>query len=410
MSAARTFRLPPRLKVQLFAAFLVGFLSVGPGQAAPIIGGDLAVEFERAQDVMDAGRYQEALLLFNRMAARDDLTPAEQAVIDKQLGHLTLKLNDVGAAIDAFERARSAKALPRDMQRDVEYRLGELYAAAGDADAAATVLSEWFEQVRRPPTSAYFLLANVHVIRGENDLALPLVEAGLRTRGPFTEAWYRLALSLFEEADRAEEQIDLLRKLIDGRPREKILWQKLARAYDLTGQGAAAEAVRHLIFEQGLLQTTDELIAYAEVAWIAGRPNTALEALDAVAVSERETLRYLHLRAEVLRHLKDSDGAFQVLGEAALLDTTGTSLGLQGQAALDRRDWVIARDAFETALERGRLIDPNAVWLGLGKARAMLGDPSAAEAFVQALADPALSPPRTEEAQAWLAYLDAARN
>jgi tetratricopeptide (TPR) repeat protein len=236
-----------------------------------------------------------AQMLMARAERAADGAGAQRATIATLLGDLQLRLGELDAADNSYQRAK------RDTPDLAIAAVGtaRLHAARGDVDAAVNVLDDLL--TRAPVPAAAVLLGELHEQRGDQNAARDAyalaraMTALQREQGQIVD----LELALFE-ADHGDPSraVDLARAAHRARPDNVFASDALAWALLRAGQPAAALEHAEAAVRLG---TADGLLHYhaAEVFMAAGRAGRARDALTtalaqpSALVTHREAVEQL---------------------------------------------------------------------------------------------------------------------
>lgn len=371
----------------------------------PLLRDGVARELERAQTALKGGRNLEAKILLETTLLRIDLTNVEVAIVREQLGYVHLSGERFADAIAAFEAAIKSQGLPKSRQSDVLYRLGELYAATGDAGSAIRVLDVWLKSAPRPKADALFLIASAHAVAKRFDDALAFSERGLKAGGTMKSEWLELAVALYERRDTLGKIPPLLKRLIEQRPFHLPYWRKLAEIYDRMGESEKGRDVRALMLSLGLYADPVEVVRLVQADIDQGLPREALAHLDqalGLGIVE-ETFDVLRLRAAAHLGAREPHRAIDPLTRAADLDPTGETDLLLGRTLIEIGSFAAAERVLEQSLPKLGLARPGRAWLLIGIACLHLDKVDEARL---ALAEAGRDPDLSAEAAEWSSVTD----
>jgi tetratricopeptide (TPR) repeat protein len=360
-------------------------------------------QLKPAQEALAEERYAEARKHLDAIQ-KGKLSKYEAALVWQAYGYLYSAQEQYTQALDAFEKCVASGGLPADQSLNVRYNLGQLYLANERYARGVEVLEGWFADAENPGPQAYFAIASGHLQLGQSEVALRWAERGLARAEKPRETWLGFTLSLYYEKKRYGECARVLEQLAARFPKKRY-WTQLAAIYGELGDERKQLAAYELLYRQGLLTRSRELVSLAQLYLYHGVPYKSAALLDeGLASGEIESsASNWELLADGWIQAREFDRAAGPLAKAAERSSDGNLYVRLAQVYVEREAWDDARGALESALARGGLRDPGQAQLLLGIAHLNAGRRDASRrAFQQAARHD-----RTRKSAAqWLHHVD----
>ena len=185
---------------------------------------------------------------------------------------------------------------------------------------------------------------------------------------------------------------------------KKDYFLALATAYGLLDKRSKQLAVMEIAYRKGFLEQSSELLTLASLLFSEGAPYKAAKVL-AKGIEEKKipaTIRNLKFLASAWIDAKEYEKSIPVLKRAAGMATHGEIDIMVGNSYFNIGDWQAAAEAFQAALEKGDIDQPEKIWLLVGQCYLNLKQFATAEKiFAEAVKFETIK----EKAQKWLRYV-----
>lgn len=361
----------PRMRRALLTAALSGGLAALPAAAenGPTMQRSTYKEVEAAHELMDKGRYDQALRDM-RSVLRDTERDYDRAVILQTMAYAHLDKNDYPAAIDAFERALALEAMPEQPTRQMQRALGRLYAGTQQNDKARRMLEQWLAETDEASAEDYAAIANVYSQMGDYGRGIDAIRKAIRLQSRPKTSHYQLLIAMCFESERYGEAVDVLQALIERSPDNKQHWTQLANVYMNLDRNEAAHSTLKLAYRKGLLDEQSELLNLVQLGMAINVPYQAAEVLTGELERGRiaSTEEHWRLLAQAWSQAKETDKAIRAYDRAAEFTDSGRYQMRQAQLYLRESEWDQVAEAARAAIDRGGLDSPGQAWLLLGMA------------------------------------------
>jgi tetratricopeptide (TPR) repeat protein len=328
---------------------------------------------DRAYAALSDERYDDVVAALDEMKENPKLNSYERALMWQTYGYVHSARDEYAEAAESFEKCLAAGGLAGQAALQTRYNLAQLYVMLERYDDAIGQFQYWFERVRNPSPTAYYMMAMAQVQKGEPDEALRWAEKALEKSQAPRESWLQLVVALRLEAKKYAEAAPLLEQLVARYPK-KNYWLQLSGVYSELGEHEKALATLELAYEQKLLTQGNELMGLAQLYLYNQIPYRAAEVLSEGLESGaiEQTSRSLQLLADSWLHARERARALPPLRQAAELAADGNVYMRLAQVYVEQEQWNEARDAIRAGLAKGKLDHP-------GHAQLLLGIASASE-------------------------------
>jgi len=362
-------------------------------------------EFQTIETLTAKGSIAEAAQRGQALLPKLKDAPAARALLLRNLATLYGQQKHYAHSAALLQESLDLNALPAKDIPGVLLELAQYAVAAKDYPKAEEALSALIRQDPSPKPDFFLMLAEIRTqLKRYGDAAETLEQLIARTPEP-KPAWREMLLGLHHEAHDPDACVRDLAGLIERTPDKPLYWQQLIGIYQETKQDRKALAVRQLMYANGMLKTSDEIVQLAQMLRYQGLPARAAEILqrEIGQGGVEPTPTHLALLADTWTEARELAKAAAALEKADAQANTGETLHRLGQIYSELRDWNKARQALTRALSRGGLKNPGGAYLLLGMANYRLDAKNEARAaFIQAKNTPAV----TKTAQQWLDHLD----
>lgn len=362
----------------MLVALLVALVAAGGAQARKkddekdrkqyTVSESMHKKLTAALEALQEEQYAKAETVLKGLEGRTDrLNPYERALIYQMLGYLESGREKYKSALVYFEKCLAEDALPAGGQLSTRYNVSQLYLATEQYEKAASTLEQWFREVEKPNSTAYYLLAVCYYqLQKLEEALVPAKQAVDLAKEP-REPWLQLLVGLYFEARQYANAVEPLETLLTINPK-KTYWTQLSNLYAHLGKEERSLAVMQLAFSQGYLEADRELRQIAQLYLYHQLPYRAALILEGGISEERieEDVQAWEMLANSWLLAREYDKSIDPLARAAELSPEGNLYARLGQVHLDRESWEPAADALTEALVRGELDDPGNTNLLLG--------------------------------------------
>lgn len=340
--------------------------------------GEVVLEMQEAIDVEN---YRQVITLASQLLATE-MTPYERSVVLRLKGNSEFQVENLAGAIRDFRAAIDTGALVNDEVIALRTNLGQLYMVEGQYaegirqfELAVDAGAELNAALSRTLASAYIQASQETNNEAET---MRLIRAGL----PYAERFYRLEVDkneseyslmqfFYQQLDRPEDELRVVRDSLDDFPGARRGWQNLVALFARLGRENDAFEANKLMYLNGLFEEENELIRLVQYYSFYENPYRGATILEREMNAGRieTTQDNLETLANMWRQAAEFDRAIPVLERLSELMGDGETALRLAEAHFQLNQPVQAEAALETALSRGGLSNTGAAWELLGNVR-----------------------------------------
>jgi len=271
------------------------------------------------------------------------------------IGQYSYELGRMGEAQRAFEDAiQSGGLLPDDVD-NMNVVVAQLMIGNGQYREGAERLESYLRSGGEEKPQYIELLVNGWVQTEDFDRALPWAEKWFNTAKPKARKHYDMMNFLYSHLGMADDQIRLIKDMIDLWPSDKHLWQIWSSILANNGRDAEAFEVYQMMYQAGLLTDEDDLFKVVQYYDFYDMPFEAANFLEREMEAQRisDSPENLQQTAYFFRSAREPERAIPFLTRAAKLsDDIDLNVEL-GEALSESGACKDSEAAFKTAIGRG---------------------------------------------------------
>lgn len=340
--------------------------------------GEVMLEISELQD---AENYQEVIRLASNLVGTE-MTPYERSVVLRTRGNARYQMDNYAGTIQDFVAAIETGALVTDEIVSLRTNLGQLYMVEEDYregirqfELAVDAGAELSAQLSRTLAQAYVQASQ----ETDNDSetmslirdGLPYAERFYRLKSDKTESEYALMQFFYQQLDRPQDELRVVRDSLVDYPGARRGWQNLVALFARLGREEDAFEANKLMYLNGLFEDENELFRLVQYYSFYENPYRGASILQREINAGRieRTESNLETLANMWRQAAEFDRAVPVLEQLSQLLGDGETALRLAEAHFQLNQPVQAEAALETALSRGGLSDTGAAWELLGNVR-----------------------------------------
>lgn len=324
---------------------------------------------DRAQKALAEKDYKEAKEELDEMQERQKrFNEYELALMWQTYAHMYADQENMPEAAAALEKALIGETLPEGALIDAMYNLGQLQLATEQYDKAAATFTRWLELAGDKATpEARYVIGVAFAQAKQYEKATEQIRIAIAAVKDPAENWLQLLMSVrFELGDMATVE-QVVKQLVQRYPR-KSYWQQLAGIYAEKREDDKALAVMELMYAQGILDTSDDLLRLAQMYLFVGVPSKATTVLTDGLESGRlqRDEKTLELLASSYLYARESEDAKGVLSEAARKSEGGEIFLQLARQQLRDGQFDAAAASARRGIAKGGIDNMGQAWLLLG--------------------------------------------
>jgi hypothetical protein len=333
------------------------------------------------QEAMDAENWSRVNQLAGGLLGTE-MTAYERSVVLRMRGNAEFQLDNYAGAIRDFAAAIDTGALVNDEIIALRTNLGQLYMVEEryeqgirQFEMAVEAGAELNAQLSRTLAGAYVQASQEASSEAETmrliRAGLPYAERFYRLKADKSESEYSLMQFFYQQLDRPQEELRVVRDSLDDYPGSRRGWQNLVALFARLGREEDAFEANKLMYLNGLFEEENELIRLVQYYSFYDNPYRGATILEREMNAGRieTTQRNLETLANMWRQAAEFDRAIPVLERLSQLMADGETALRLAEAHFQLNNPVQAEAALETALNRGGLSNTGAAWELLGNVR-----------------------------------------
>ncbi|AZR43111.1 tetratricopeptide repeat protein [Marinobacter salarius] len=324
-----------------------------------------------AQEKAEANQSVEAIAILDRLQNRGGLNSYEAAMMWRFYASIYYSQDNYDDAIQAYQSLLNQSDLPKALETEALYSLGQLYFVREDYKGAIEQLERWFEVVTNPTPKAYYFLAQAYYQTGAFDRALKPIQRAVdivEKQGKVPrEDWYMLLRAIHFEQNDYAAMARVLEILVKHYPK-KSYWVQLSGIYGELKQEDKRLSALEIAYRQNLLDEENELITLAQLLLRAEVPYKAARVLekgmkDGIIKEDKDNLRLL---SNAWTMAQEAEKTLPTLIQAAKISDTGELDVRLGQTYYQLDQWEQAVTSFRRGLNKGAPDQADNAYLLLG--------------------------------------------
>jgi tetratricopeptide (TPR) repeat protein len=362
--------------------------------------------FQRALEQNDNEQFQQAMETLNRALGMDP-SPYERAMIQRVRGAVFFELDNLPEAVRAFQAALEAGpgVMEQEERTNLRFNVGQILIALERVDEGIAELERAISEGAEVSTSAARLLAQAYAVADRWSDGLQWAERWYQRSENKSESDYQLMLAYYDQLNRPNDQLRVVREQVNAFPGGRSGWQNLASLLHRTDQDELAFEANKLMYLNGMFTEGQQLVHLVQYYSYFDNPFRGASILEREMNAGRvnRNLENLRTLSNMWRQAAEFERAIPVLRQIAQQAGDGTTSLQLAEAYYQLNDFDNAERAFEQALSRGGLDQPGEAWVLLGTVRFNQGDLDGA---LQAFREGARVPRSRSQAQGWITFVE----
>lgn len=325
----------------------------------------------KAQEDVDAEKYDSALRTLKNLMKSDKLTEYEQQNVLNYLGFVYYNMDDIVEAMRAYEQMIRIPSIEEQIKKNTVYTLAQLNTMEENYAEAIEFLDLFFVLEINPAPDPYILYAqNLYQIDRFSEMVKPIENAmqiAVKRDKPIKEDWYVLLNFAYFQQENYEKVRDIQKTLLMTWPKKRY-WFSLAGAYTELGEDDNLIYAYDAAHTQGLLEKESELVTMAQLYMQAEAPYKAALLLDSEMIGGRisKSAKTYRLLSQAWTLAAEDESAIPALKEAARLSDEGELNLRLGNAFLNLGQYGDCVSAVREGLEKGGIKSNDNAQISLG--------------------------------------------
>lgn len=326
---------------------------------------------QKAQEMIDEDDNAGALKLLNSLLGKKGITEYEQQNVLNYIGFVNYNIENIPAAIDAYEKMIAIPSIEEQIKKQTIYTLAQLSTMQEQYDKALGLLDQYFVLETNPPPDAYILQAQTLYQVAKYAEMVPAIESAITTAErrelAVKEDWYVLLNFAYFQQENYEKVRDIQKILLVNWPKKRY-WFSLAGAYTELGEDLNLMAAYDAAHTQGLLEKESELTTMAQLYMQHEVPYKAGALLEREMESGRveKSAKNYRLLSQAWTLAQEDEKSIPALQAAAKMSTDGELNLRLGNAHLNLGEYGECVAAITEGVRKGGIKSPDNAQISLG--------------------------------------------
>jgi tetratricopeptide (TPR) repeat protein len=324
----------------------------------------------------NAGEWAQAVEGYTALLDRPRLSAFERATILLQRGRALYETEHVAAAISDWRTAISINALSREQSNTLRINTGQLLMVTGEMRAGINLIESAIALGVEISPDLSMRLATAYAQIEDYPPGLIYARQTIELAEQPEERHYSLLLYFLQSLEMESEQLATTERMVDLWPQEKRYWSSWAAMLARDGQERRAFEVNTIMYVEGMLTRSDELMRLAQYYSYYDYPYRAATIVERELNAgriEQTPANYTAL-AQFWRGAREWERALPVLHRVATMTGSGDDYVKLGEAHYQSANYAEAEAVFTQALSRSDLDRSGDAWNLLGAVRYEQGD------------------------------------
>lgn len=304
-----------------------------------------------------------------------ELTPYERSIVLRLRATAYYNQDNLAQATRDFLGVLETGALVQDEANTLRINVGQLYMAQEQLDEGIRQFEIAIQNGATLSTRLAKMLATAYAQADRYSEGLRYAEQYYREESNRSLNDYSLVQFYYNELDRPQDELRVIRDSLSAYPGERRSWQNLVAIFARLGREEDAFEANKLMYLNGLFEECNEVYRLAQYYSAFDNPFRGANILERAINSGRceGSIEQLERLGNMWRQAAEFENAIPVIQR--LSSQTGSSewaLRL-AEAHYQLNNFAEAETAFETAVERGGLQNTGDAWILLGDTRLKQG-------------------------------------
>ena len=325
-----------------------------PREIIPEVSDGIYLKIETVGKLLDEDDFDQALVQMEQLERRS-LNKYERAAVWQMIGYIHGVLGNPDLAIENFEKALVAQALPQIAHQGVLYSLASLYSGEGKFQRSIELLQLWFQYEEKPIADAYMLMGSWHAALSKYDEALPFIKKAIAIADVPVESWYALETDIYFALQNYTEGIPVLKSMLSYWPRRPRYWNMLASAYLELNDDKAALDVMMTAYNNNQLRDPQRILGLVGLNVAHDTPFTAASILEneMTAGVVPDDLANLKILLQIWLDAREYTRAIVTIDKIIAIESDSNFLLQAAKIQVKTGDWRGAADSAAKALVAG---------------------------------------------------------
>ena len=328
-------------------------------------------QITKAQELVEAEDYQNALRMLERLYNPDKLTEYEQANVLNYIGFVYYNMGNVPKALATYDKLISIPSLESQLLKSTLYTLAQLNMMEENYDRTLQLLNQWSTLETNPQPESFILKAQVYYQLQRYEDMIPEIERGMEVAREkdkeIKEDWYVLLNFAYFQRENYAKVRDIQKILLETWPKKRY-WFSLAGAYTELGEDENLIAAYDAAYTQGMFEKESEFVTMAQLYLQREVPYKAAKLLteEMENGTVEENAKNYRLLSQAWMLSQEDRKAIPALQKAASMSSDGELDIRLGNTFLNLAEYSECAKSVRSGLRKGGLKNPDNAQISLG--------------------------------------------
>jgi len=332
-------------------------------------------QLARAQQLADEGDKISGFDVLDEIQDRlDSLNSYEKAMLWNFYGFMYYGNDQLGLAIDSFEKVVAEQAIPQSLKLSTMYSLAQLAMQQQNYKKSLVFLIKWKDEYGKDLTaSQQMFFAQVYFQDKQYKQALVHISHSINLAESKNtipkENVFILQRAAFYELKQPENVTKVMEQLVRYYDKPQY-WLQLGGMYAEIGEEDKQLAIMEAAWQAGYITKSSDITSLAQLYLYHNVPYKAASLLNEAFANGNiiPEEKNLELQAQAYIAAQESEKAIAVLKEVSVIANNGKYDAQLAQSYLNVDKWMLAIASAKMAIDRGGVKNLGTVYLVLGMA------------------------------------------
>jgi tetratricopeptide (TPR) repeat protein len=338
-------------------------------------------KFVKLQEMIADEQYVEAKSGLTALTKKN-LNGFEEASINQFLGWVDSAQGKYQSASNYLQKAIATNALTDTAHFSMMLQKSQMLAGADKYQLALDALDAYYKVTDEIKDATLYYEASLYAQMDKFKEAMVPLKKAIELSDEPNESWYYLLLSLHMQSSEFLQASKVLDILIKLNPNKKEYWTMLSQVYFTLKKDEKSLAVLAVADENGMVSNEKERLQLYKMYAFLGNPYSAGKVLEKGLKDGviKPTFKRWDDLGNTWYSAAEMDKALFAYDKASKLATDGKIDFQRAYIYFDREDWTGAKNALQSAIEKGGLTDKKigTSWLLLGMVESELNNDAGA--------------------------------
>jgi tetratricopeptide (TPR) repeat protein len=338
-------------------------------------------KFVKLQEMIADEQYAEAKTGLTALTKKR-LNAFEEASINQFLGWVESAEGRYQSASNYLQKAIDTDALTNQAHFSMMLQKSQMLAGGDKYQLALDSLDKYYKVTDEIQDTTFYYEASLYAQMEKYKEAMVPLKKAIELSDKPNETWYYLLLSCHMNTSEYLQASKVLDILIELNPNKKEYWSMLSQVYFTLKKDEKSLAVLAVADENGMVSEEKDRLQLTKMYQFLGNPYSAGKVLEKGLKDGviKPTFKRWDDLGNIWYSAAEMNKALYAYDKASKLATDGKIDFQRAYIYFDREDWSSAKNALQSAIEKGGLPDKKigTAWLLLGMAESEMNNISGA--------------------------------